>query len=211
MKNSQESRVSSKRNRVAALLPVVFIVLAIVAAVALWQGFLKTNIKNTTNGTNQKSSDAQNNFQNSNTAIASLISYRLPDGWTDTDCIAGKETILLIPPSLPRPNCAIDIQSWTIRITMDSQDIKDCNQIKVNNQHVTNHVCSSVAINSSRLLKSSTTYNEKSPYGKAVKISDYYIKTSKGVIKLEDVDDLASSNDDLQNQFDQIANSIKVK
>jgi hypothetical protein len=199
-----------RRNLGNGLKAALLILLLIGLGILVWV-FLRKNVAHTNNSTSSKAPSPQGNFQNSSTPIDSLISYKLPAGWTDTDCISGRESILIISSTQPRPNCAIDLQRWSIRIAMATQNITSCNQIKVNNQQVTNHVCASQTINGKSTLKSSTTYNEKSPYGHAVKVSDYFIKTAKGTVKLEYVDDLTTNNDDFQVQFDQIANSVKVK
>jgi hypothetical protein len=185
---------------------------AILLAAILWgYNFVSKNVKQSDNNTSSPASHSQSGFQNTNTPIDSLIKYNLPAGWTDTDCISGTEVILFIPPTLPRPNCAIDLQKWSVRITMDPQSPSNCNQIKVNNQQITNHVCASQFINGKKAIKSSTTYNEKSPYAHPTKVEDYFISTGKGTIKIEYIDDLTNSNDDFQAQFDQLANSVTAK
>jgi hypothetical protein len=69
----------------------------------------------------------------------------------------------------------------------------------------------SQTINGNKIFVASTTYNNKSTYGKDTKVSEYFVDTKSGVVKLEYADDLASTEDDYQAQFDQIANSIKIK
>jgi hypothetical protein len=202
---------SRKRERLLAGLSVLLCGAILVAVVLLGYNFVRNNVKRSDNNTNTPASRSQSRFQNTNTPIDSLITYKLPAGWTDTDCISGTEVILFIAPTLPRPNCAIDLQKWSVRITMDPQSPTNCNQINVNNQQITNHVCASKFINGKKAIKSSTTYNEKSSYAHPTKVEDYFINTGKGTIKIEYIDDLTNSNDDFQVQFDQLANSVTTK
>jgi hypothetical protein len=202
---------SAERKGLRAGLPLLLGVIILVAAVLIGVNFVRNNVKQSNSNTNTPASSTQSSFQNTNTPIDSLITYKLPPGWTDTDCISGTEAILFISPTQPRPNCAIDLQKWSMRITMDPQSPSNCSQIKVNNQQITNHVCASQFINGKSAIKSSTTYNEKSSYAHPTKVEDYFISTGKGTIKLEYIDDLSNSNDDFQAQFDQLASSVKTK
>jgi len=143
--------------------------------------------------------------------VESLVSYQLPDGWTKVECGGENDVVLIVPAQRVKPDCATLSDSWPMTLMKDPMKTTDCNQIKVNNQQITNHVCSSQNVNGQKMLVSSTTYNDKSLYGKDTKVSDYYLDTKKGVIKLEYADDQTSTEDDYQAQFDQIANSMQVK
>jgi hypothetical protein len=200
-----------RRKKLRAFLMVV--ILLVIAAAALALIFHKNNkaYNNASTASANKSSTNQTTFPGNRTQIESLISFELPANWTDTDCIGATETVLIIPNQDVRPNCAIDLQNWSVKMVMDTHNTTSCSQIKVDNSQVTNHVCSTVPVNGVRLVKSSTTYNDKSSYGHATKVSDYFIKTKNGVVKLEYIDNLTSTNDDYQTGYDQLANSIKVK
>jgi hypothetical protein len=188
----------------------VWIVLvAVIIIVAAFLAFLSTHKDN-------KKVPASNNpvapSENNSTIpkIDSLMSYILPTDWTKQNCGGSTEVVLIVPAGKVSPNCVALASSWPMKIIMDTLNTTDCNQIKVNNQQVTNHVCSSQLINGSKVFVSGTTFNNKSRYGKDTRVSDYFIDTPKGVVKLEYADDLSSPEDDYQAQFDQIANSIKV-
>jgi hypothetical protein len=206
--NSDSVETPAEKSRERSWLPFIIVLSLIIIAIVLWLvlGRDSGNKSNT-----NKSQAHPTSQQNGNTQIESLISYKLPTGWTDTDCISATETILIIPSGQLHPNCAVNAQDWFLKITMDTHNTATCNQIKVDNSQVTNHVCSSVPVNGQRFVKSSTTYNDKSTYGHNVKVSDYFIKANGGVVKLEYVDDLTNNNDDFQTGFDQLANSIQVK
>jgi hypothetical protein len=187
-------------------LPILVLILFVVGAIGLF-----VHKKNKVSTPAQTSPSAQTSSDTSTFNIDSLISYQLPDGWTTQDCGGENDVVLIVPAQRVKPDCASLADSWPMKFSKDPQNTTDCNQIKVNNQQVTNHVCSSQNINGQKIFVSSTTYNNKSVYGKDTKVSDYYVESKKGVIKLEYADDLTSSEDDYQAQFDQIANSIKVK
>jgi cytoskeletal protein RodZ len=184
------------------------IVLVIAIAVILWLVFGKNNQNNKSTMPN---SQTTNSSTNKNSQINSLISYDLPDSWKTVSCNNASEVILIVPTGRVTPDCASLSDDWPMKIMMDPKNTTECSQIKVNSQQVTNHVCSSQTINGNKIFVASTTYNNKSTYGKDTKVSEYFVDTKSGVVKLEYADDLASTEDDYQAQFDQIANSIKIK
>jgi hypothetical protein len=195
-----------KERRLSSLLVLIFI---IAVAVGLWLMFGKKD--NNQSQTTSNPTPMPQSSTNSNGQIDSLVSYQLPEGWKTVSCNAPAEVVLIVPQGKVSPDCASLANNWPMKLMLDTMNTTDCNQIKVNNQQVTNHVCASQSINGSKFLVASTTYNDKSSYGKTTKVSEYYVKTSGGVVKLQYADDLTSNEDDYQAQFDQIANSIKVK
>jgi hypothetical protein len=148
---------------------------------------------------------------NSSSSVNSLISYQLPDGWKTVSCNKPTEVVLLVPQGKVSPDCASLAGNWPMKIQIDPANTTECSQIKVNNQQLTNHVCSSKFINGNKFLTASTTYNDKSTYGKTTKVSDYYVSAKGSVVKFEYADDQTSPEDDYQTQFDQIVNSVKLK
>jgi hypothetical protein len=206
--NETPSPEEKKTGRRRSLL-IILIIIALAAALIIGLKLGKSSNKRTSSVTNPPSNSAKTS--NTNSKISSLISYQLPDGWNSVGCNNPTEVILIVPQGKVSPDCASLADNWPMKIMMDPMNTTECSQIKVNNQQITNHVCSSQTINGSKIFVASTTYNEKSDYGKNTKVSDYYVDTSNGVVKLEYADDLTSNEDDYQAQFDQIANSIKVK
>jgi cytoskeletal protein RodZ len=196
---------NNKERRWTVLLTIV---LVIAIAVILWLVFGKNNQNNKSTTPNPQ---PVNSSPNKNSQINSLISYDLPSGWKTVGCNNASEVILIVPTGRVTPDCASLSDSWPMKIMMDPKNTTECSQIKVNSQQVTNHVCSSQTINGNKIFVASTTYNNKSTYGKDTKVSEYFVDTKSGVVKLEYADDLASTEDDYQAQFDQIANSIKIK
>jgi Tfp pilus assembly protein PilV len=204
----EEVNSPSGNRKERKLTGLIIAVILIAAALVLWIVFGKDSSKST----NQNTQPAKTaTTAPANAKINSLISYQLPSGWTSTGCSNPGDIVLIVPSGKVSPDCASLASSWPMKITIDPQNTTECSQIKVNSQQVTNHVCSSKFINGSKFFVSSTTYNDKSSYGKNTKVSDYYVKTSNGVVRLEYADDLTSPEDDYQADFDQIANSAKVK
>jgi hypothetical protein len=189
--------------------PLIALIVLGLAAFLLWLLLIKPDTKNAQNTQPNSSSVAQPTSTNS--SIDSLISYQLPADWKTVGCKAPNEVILIVPSGKVSPNCSTLAGDWPMKFSLDLNNTKDCNQIKVNNQQVTNHICSSKFINGNKVLIASTTYNNQSTYGKNTKVAEYYIITKNNVVKLENADDEASSEDDYQPQVDQIANSIKAK
>jgi hypothetical protein len=185
------------------------ILLVIAIAAILWLVFGNNNDRNSKTST--PNPQPANSSANKNSQINSLISYDLPDGWKTVSCNNASEVILIVPTGRVTPDCASLSDNWPMKIMMDPKHTTECSQIKVNSQQVTNHICSSQSINGNKIFVASTTYNNKSTYGKDTKVSEYFVDTKSGVVKLEYADDLASTEDDYQPQFDQIANSIKIK
>jgi hypothetical protein len=205
-----EEPISTKDKKKERSLSYLLVLIFIVAVgVALWLMFGKNNDKQSENTANPTSPPPAST--NKSSQVDSLVSYQLPDGWKSVGCNTTTDVVLIVPQGKVSPDCAALADNWPMKLMVDTMNTTDCNQIKVNDQQVTNHVCSSQSINGSKFLVASTTFNDKSPYGKKTKVSEYYVKTSGGVVKLQYADDLTSNEDDYQAQFDQIANSIKVK
>jgi hypothetical protein len=204
-----DEKISNKENiRERRWTGLIIIVLVAAAAAAAWFVFAKdSNEQKTAPAPVPQSSKSASSSNN----IDSLISYQLPDGWKTVSCSNPTQVVLLVPQGRVSPDCAALANNWPMKIMLDTQKTTECSQIHVNNQQVTNHICSSKFINGSKVFVSSTTYNDKSAYGKNTKVSDYYVSAKNNVVKLEYADDLTSQEDDYQAQFDQLANSITLK
>jgi hypothetical protein len=188
--------------------PVTIVIVLIIAALLFWLFFIKGDdqSKQTTQTTNNGTQPAS-----TNSSIDSLISYQLPADWKTVSCKTPNEVILIVPSGKVSPDCSTLAGNWPMKFSIDQKNTKDCNQIKVNNQQLTSHTCSSKFINGNKVLVASTTYNNQSTYGKNTKVSEYYVITKNNVMKLENADDEASAEDDYQPQVEEIANSIKSK
>lgn len=137
--------------------------------------------------------------------VRSLVSYTLPDGWKVGDCPNTSDRVFIIPAGASL-NCNSN-PSAPIKISIDPGDTKDCQQL-ANVQNVKKHICSSLFINDRKSLKSLTEYLKSASYSSDTTISEYYIDTGKGVIKVEYQ---YTSSNEYQIGFDQLVNSIKVK
>lgn len=135
----------------------------------------------------------------------SLVSYTLPDGWKEETCPNNADRTYIVPNGSSL-SCDSD-PSAPIKISVDSGKTTDCQQL-ANVQNVKKHICSSLYINNHKTLKASTDYLKSSSHATDTTVSEYYIDTGKGVVKLEYS---YTSANDYQTGFDQLANSIKVK
>jgi hypothetical protein len=204
LENMEDYNLPKKSNKFKWLSVLLVVVIAGLIAFAV-----ANNNDNNKKSANTTAPSAQPS--NSSSSVDSLISYQLPDGWSKVSCGGENDVTLIVPANRMKPDCASLADSWPMKIAKDPKNTTECSQIKVNSQQITNHVCSSQFINGQKVFVASTIFNEKSPYGKSTKVSDYYVETNNGVLKLEYADDQSSAEDDYQQQFDQIANSIHVK
>ena len=141
------------------------------------------------------------------TDVASLVSYMLPDAWSQNICSASAGTIYVIPNGTLL-DCGAN-PSAPIKIFIDSNNTTDCQQLKpATAQSVKKHVCISLYISGHKSLKASTEFPKSSSYAEDTTISEYYINTGKGVVVVEY--EYTVSND-YQIGFDQLAKSIQVK
>jgi hypothetical protein len=195
-----------KKNNKLRWLGIILIVLIVVAGI-----LFVINQDNNDTGRQNAPPTTQPVAGGENNTVNSLVGYQLPDGWSKVECGGENDTVLIVPAQRVKPDCAALAGDWPMKIWIDALKTTDCNQIKVDSQQVTNHVCESKYINGTKTLVASTTFNSSSKYGKNTKVSDYYFIANGKVVKLEYADDLASPEDDYQAQFDQIANSVKAK
>lgn len=140
-----------------------------------------------------------------NNDVESIISYSLPDAWTEATCEAKTEVVYIIPNGTTL-DCNANPSS-PIKIYVDPQDTTDCQQLN-NIQGVRKHVCISLYIDGHKSLKASTEYPQSSSYSANTTVSSYYIDTGKGVVR---IDYTYTNSNDFQADFDQFATSIKVK
>lgn len=132
------------------------------------------------------------------TAANSLISYALPDGWTQSTCPASTGVTYIIPGGASL-DCTAD-PSAPVKITTDPQNTTDCNQLR-KVEGVRKHTCISLYIDGHKSLKSFTQTSQSSAW-------DYYINTGKDVVKL---DYTYGSANNYQSGFEDLINTVKVK
>lgn len=188
------------------------VALAILATLSIW--LVSTSSDNTGQNktTNQTGDNSNTQSKNASNSASSLISYTLPSGWTDTECIGDTNTILIIPLGKQKPlDCASGVKDWPIKIYIDPGNTTDCGQFKFDQQQITGHVCKSVFIDGHKTIRAATKYNEKSSYGKLTDVLAYYINTASKVVKLEYTDNVADRGDDFLGGFEELVASVKVK
>ena len=138
------------------------------------------------------------------TGLKSLVSYSLPDGWKEASCPAVPD-IIYVTPAGTTLNCSAD-PSAPIKIYVDSQGATDCQQLQ-GVQNVKKHICSSLYINGHKSLKALTEYPQSSSHSQNTTVSDYYIDTGKGVVRVEYT---YTASNDYQTGFEQLSSSVKV-
>lgn len=188
------------RTKVIALL----IVLIGIAGFMGWK--LGSSRDSTNNG------DTNNTSQSSPTSAAgtdmkALVSYTLPNAWSENTCPSSSNVIYIIPNGSSL-NCNSN-PSAPIKAYVDPRNTTDCQQLKpTSEKNIKKHVCISLYIGGHKGLKSSTEYSSASSYKTDTTISDYYINTGKGVVAIEYT---YTSANNFQVGFDQLAISTKVK
>ena len=184
---------------------ILFVVILILAAGL--GGWLFGHFNNSTTSMHNGIAQTSPSNNASGTDVNSLISYTLPDAWSENTCSASRSTVYVIPNGTSL-NCSVN-PSAPIKIYVDSQNTTDCQQLMpTSNQGIKKHVCISLYISGHKSLKASTEYSSSSSYKTDTTISDYYINTGKGVVTAEYT---YTSANDFQAGFDQLATSINVK
>jgi hypothetical protein len=160
---------------------------------------------------NKSANSATGQTQSSNniggTGVKKLISYTLPEAWTENTCPSAGASVYIIPNGTTL-DCSAN-PSASIKAYVDSQNTTDCQQLKpASQQGIRKHVCISLYIDGHKSLKASTEYaGGSSSYKTDTTVSDYYINTGKGVAAIEY---RYTSANDFQAGFDQLAASAKV-
>ena len=159
--------------------------------------------------TAQPNNPAQNTTLSTDTTeqdVASLVTYRLPDGWREASCPNAAGTVFVIPAGEGSVDCR-DNPSAPIKISVDPGNNDDCNDLQ-NVQDVRKHTCKSLFINDKKSLQAETIYNANSSYNKETTIQAYYINTGKDIVRLEY---MYTSDNRYQTGFDQLAMSVQAK
>lgn len=178
-----------KRNPI--IVAIIVLGLIIIAALVGW-GLGHKNNPGVVNGPPPSTTGA-------GTEVSSLVSYTLPDGWTENTCADAAHKVFVIPQGTSL-NCAGN-PSAPIALYVDSRNTTDCQQL-ADVQNVRKHTCSSLYIDGHKSLKALTEDSA------GTTTSDYYINTGKGVVAVEYV---YTSSNGYQTGFDQLATSVKVK
>lgn len=196
------------KNNTNRLLVIILVAIAAAGTVGWLLGRSKhDSVPATQSGSNSSNSSntAPVNNATSTSNVKSLVSYTLPDAWTEGTCSNVPNTVYIIPNGT-KLDCSAN-PSAPIKIYIDPQNTTDCQQLN-NVQGVKMHVCISLYINGRKSLKAATVFPQSSSYSADTTVADYYIDTGKGVVKVEYTH---TSDSDYQANFDQLANSIKVK
>ncbi|MGI9027512.1 MAG: hypothetical protein ACR2FM_01550 [Candidatus Saccharimonadales bacterium] len=187
----------------------VFIVVALVIVAGLIGWKIGQPDKPATNQAANNTSQPDSSTPTTNNAAAgevkSLVSFTLPDGWSESSCPAAPGTVYVVPAGASA-DCSANPSS-PVKISVDPGNSKDCNQLQ-NVQNVKKHICSSVFINNHKTLKALTEYNQDSSYKKDTTLAAYYFDAGKAVVKVEY---LYNSSNDYEAGFDQLANSLQAK
>lgn len=152
------------------------------------------------------STPVANNNNDNDTDVSALVSYNLPDGWTEASCPDAQGSVFVVPQGAPEVDCSAT-PSAPVKISIDSANNTDCNQLQ-SVQNVSKHTCISEFINGKKSLKAETRFNDQSAYKQETTVRAYYIDTGKGVVKVEyvykDADTYAAG-------WEELAKSVQVK
>ncbi len=200
-----EPNTKHGNNNVTKICLIVF-VLALLAGLIGWKiGSSDKQPANNQQSNNTPVPSTPNSNNTSQASVLSLVSYTLPDGWTESTCPSSSGASYIIPAGASL-DCSANPSS-PIKVSIDPGNSKDCNQLQ-NVQNVKKHICSSLFINDRKTLKALTEYNQESSFKKDTSLSVYYIDTGKGVVKVEYI---YTSSNEYEAGFDQLAKSIQVK
>ena len=184
------------------------VVLAVTLLVAV--GLAGWVLGHSNKSTNNQSGSIAQSTSGGNTngiAVKTLVSYTLPDAWSENTCSAVVGTVYVVPNGATL-DCTAN-PSAPIKIYVDPGNTTDCQQLKpANVQNIRKHICISLYINGHKSLKASTEYNAGSSYKTDTVVSDYFVNTGKGVVAFEYI---YTSVNNYQAGFDQLATSAVVK
>ncbi|MBA3758445.1 hypothetical protein H0X10_02325 [Candidatus Saccharibacteria bacterium] len=190
----------------------VTLLIAALILAALFLGWLLGRSSNSDNASNNNQPQPTSSQQASTTPstsgedVKSLVTFKLPDGWTEASCPNAAGSVFIIPAGAGGVDCDAN-PSAPVKVSVDTSNSDDCNDLQ-NVQNVSKHICSSLFINDKKTLKAETVYNQDSSYKKATTVQAYYINTGKGIIKVEYV---YEGSNEYQTGFDELAKSIAVK
>lgn len=193
--------------RVKTRTRIILLAITLIVAAGFLGWFFGYSNKSTNN--NQANTTAQNQSSSNTSGISvkTLVSYTLPDAWSENTCSSSGNIIYIIPNGTSL-DCDAN-PSAPIKVYVDPQNTTDCQQLMpATTQGIRKHVCISLYISGHKSLKASTEYSSGSSYKTDTTISDYYINTGKGVVAIEYT---YTSANDFQAGFDQLATSTKVK
>jgi hypothetical protein len=193
----------SAKNR--SIWPVILLLIAAIVVVwLLWWLRKPEDITNNTTNTAQ----TQATRDTDSTAVKSLVSYTLPDGWSEDVCSKAPNNVYIIPDGGASLDCNAKPSS-PVKIYMDSTDTTSCQQLTpASNGGIKKHTCSSLSVGGHKTLKSLTEYSASNTYDTDTTIQDYYINTGKGVVAVEYI---YTSDNAYQTGYDQLARSVRLK
>jgi hypothetical protein len=195
------SRTTQKRSMVPIIL---LIIAAIVVVWFLW--WLRTPEKDLTTTSNTAQTQATRDTDT--TAVKSLVTYTLPDGWSEDVCSKSPNDVYIVPDGGASLDCNAKPSS-PVKMYIDTGKTTSCQQLTpTNNQGIKKHTCSSLSISGHKTLKSLTEYSANNTYDTDTTIEDYYINTGKGIVAVEYV---YTSDNTYQIGYDQLAHSVRLK
>ncbi len=189
-----KNMTNTSRHKNLWLVLVMLVLLLLAGTLGWWQGKSKNTSNESTSGTTANGTD-----------VNSIVSYTLPDGWKEANCTNQASTVFIVPTGSVL-QCDMDSIA-PIKISVDPQNTTDCQELS-NVQDVRKHICKSLFIGGHKTIQASTEYPKSSSYPVDTTISDYYINTNKGVIRIQYT---YTSSNDYQLGFDQLANSVRTK
>lgn len=132
--------------------------------------------------------------------VKDSVSYQVPAGYQEASCTSSPNVVYIVP-SGTSSDCSAN-PTTAIRMSIDSQNITDCQQLKpATTEGIKKHTCSSLFIHGKKSLKNLTTINNATT-------QDYYINEGSEVIKVEYT---YSGSPDWQAAFDELAMSVQSK
>jgi hypothetical protein len=183
------------------------ILLLIVVVIVVWLiWWLRTPEKNA--DTTSNTAQTQATRDTDTTEVKSLVSYTLPDGWSENVCSKAPNNVYVIPDEGASLDCNAKPSS-PVKIYVDSGGTTSCQQLTpASNDGIKKHTCSSLSIGGHKTLKSLTEYSASNTYDTDTTIEDYYINTGKGIVAVEYT---YTSDNMYQMGYDQLARSVRLK
>jgi|GEM_PF-1170251 len=196
-----DAKLSSQKGKIDLKIILVVLLLVLIAGLIGWRlghsnkGSDKTSVTNSSSSSESAASTAD---------VKSLVTYTLPEGWKEATCTSQANTVFIVPSGASLHCDTASIAP--IKLSVDSQNTTDCQELS-NVHDVRKHICKSLYIGGHKSLQALTEYPKSPTYPADTTISDYYIDTGKGAIRVRYT---YTASNDYQIGFDELANSVKV-
>lgn len=134
--------------------------------------------------------------------LASLVSYTLPEGWTEVICGEKEDIILFMPPGTAKPGCS-GTPNASVKMSIDPHSTLRCDVHESSDNTVTQRTCEQTQINNKPALKLILERQNS-------KDTAYFTEAGSYVVKIEHTDRFGGAGN-VEEGFNLLAKSVISK